>query len=186
MTTPETDPLDAPTAALAAAVLEISRHVDGQPLTVPRLYALARSAELMSASPSLAALLGVEGEGAEALDELHLDPDRSRRRLLGGRRHGRRGRSVGRPRCRSCSGPISPPGLLIACELAPSAWSSWRTEDTEADLSTGRALRVVVAALADGTTWSAVHRGDENGYVLGAALLPDISAALLQTLQPEA
>jgi hypothetical protein len=42
---------------------------------------------------------------------------------------------------------------------------------------------VVVAALTDGTTWSAVHRGDEDGYVLGAALLPEISEALVQTLQ---
>ena len=42
---------------------------------------------------------------------------------------------------------------------------------------------MVVAALGDGTTWSAVHRGGEDGYVLGAALLPEISEALVQTLQ---
>ncbi|MGP5707374.1 PPA1309 family protein [Brachybacterium alimentarium] len=183
MTTPETDPLDAPTAALAAAVLEISRHVDGQPLPVPRLYALARSAELMSASPSLAALLGVEGEGAEALDELHLTPID----LDDGSSAAGASDDAVDPLAalQVVQWPDLAAGGAIACEIAPSAWSL-RAEDTEADLSTGRALRVVVAALADGTTWSAVHRGDENGYVLGAALLPDISAALLQTLQPEA
>jgi hypothetical protein len=61
-----------------------------------------------------------------------------------------------------------------------------RTDQDESDdsaLPSGRALRVVVAALTDGTTWSAVHRGDEDGYVLGAALLPEISEALVQTLQ---
>ena len=79
-------------------------------------------------------------------------------------------------------------GGAIACDLAPSTWSV--REDAapagEAGLPAGLRLRVVVAALADGTTWSAVHRGDEDGYVLGAALLPEISEALVQTLQPGA
>lgn len=61
MTTASPDPLDAPTAALAAAVLEVARHVEDGPLPAPRLFALARSAELMAASPSLASLLGAEG-----------------------------------------------------------------------------------------------------------------------------
>src|SRR5699024_3054486 len=63
MTTASPDPLDAPTAALAAAVLEVARHADARPLPAPRLFALARSAELMAASPSLAALLGAAGDG---------------------------------------------------------------------------------------------------------------------------
>src|SRR5699024_1296447 len=50
MTTPAPDPLDAPTAALAAAVLEVARHVEEGPLPSPRLFALARSAELVAAS----------------------------------------------------------------------------------------------------------------------------------------
>jgi hypothetical protein len=47
MTTPAQDPLDAPTAALAAAVLEVARHVEAGPLPAPRLFALARSTELI-------------------------------------------------------------------------------------------------------------------------------------------
>src|SRR5690625_7878044 len=58
MTTPDTDPLDAPTAALAAAILEVSRHVDSESFPAPRWFALARSSELLASQPGLAALLG--------------------------------------------------------------------------------------------------------------------------------
>ena len=186
MTTPAQDPLDAPTAALAAAVLEVARHVETGPLTAPRLFALARSTELIAASPALAALLGAEGEGANAHDDLHLTPIDL---------------DEGEPSASAASGATDPLAALesvqwpdlaaggaIACDLAPSAWSV-RTEESEAGdsaLPSSRALRVVVAALSDGTTWSAVHRGDEDGYVLGAALLPEISDALVQTLQADA
>lgn len=179
MTTPAQDPLDAPTAALAAAVLEVARHVEDGPLVAPRLFALARSTELIAASPALAALLGAEGEGANAHDDLHLTPidlDEA---------------SSPSPAAtdplaalESVQWPDLAAGGAIACDLAPSAWSV-RDGEEHADgaaLPSGRALRVVVAALTDGTTWSAVHRGDEDGYVLGAALLPEISEALVQTL----
>ena len=173
MTTPAPDPLDAPTAALAVAVLEVARHVEGADLTGPRLFALARSADLMEASPSLASLLGVDGDGAGAPDALHLTPidlddgsavDPDPLAAL-----------------ESVQWPDLAAGGAIVCDLAPSAWSV--REGTGArDLPSGGALRVVVAALADGATWSALHRGDEEGYVLGAALLPEITQALVQTL----
>ncbi|WP_422114940.1 PPA1309 family protein [Brachybacterium sp. UNK5269] len=175
MTTPAPDPLDAPTAALAAAVLEVARHVEDAPMPVPRLFALARSAELTAASPAVAALLGSDGEGGQ--DALHLTPidlDDDSPSL------GSAAVSDPLARLESVQWPDLAAGGAIACDLAPSAWAL-RESTAEADLPEGRALRVVVAALSDGTTFSAV-RGDEDGYVLGAALLPDISAALLQTL----
>lgn len=197
MTTASQDPLDAPTAALAAAVLEVARHLEGAPLAAPRLYALARSAELMAASPALAALLGAEGEGANAHDSLHLTPidldedDSADAASAGGNAAARGGDPLAA--LESADWPDLAAGGAIVCDLAPGAWSvrtgaaDGDTEGTPSDtadgaLPSGRPLRVVVAALRDGTTWSAVHRGDEDGYVLGAALLPDISAALLQTL----
>ncbi|APX32316.1 hypothetical protein BH708_05790 [Brachybacterium sp. P6-10-X1] len=185
MTTPETDPLDAPTAALAAAVLEVARHLEGEQLGAPRLFALARSAALMATSPSLAALLGADASGDQEPDALHLTPiDLDDGSGVGGSADG------GDPLAalQSVQWPDLATGGAIACDLAPSSWSV-RAEDEGAappeaqGLPEGRPLRVVVAALADGTTWSAVHRGAGHGYVLGAALLPDISAALLQTLQ---
>jgi len=174
MTTPAPDPLDAPTAALAAAVLEVARHVEDGPLAAPRLFALARSAELMAASPSLAALLGAEGDGASAPDDLHLTPIDLE--------DGSATASDPLTALESAQWPELAAGGAIACDLAASAWSV-RDGESGGQLPADRPLRVVVGALSDGATWSAVHRGDEDGYVLGAALLPDISRALVQTLQ---
>ncbi|MEJ6541978.1 PPA1309 family protein [Brachybacterium paraconglomeratum] len=181
MTTPAQDPLDAPTAALAAAVLEVARHVEDGPLPAPRLFALARSAELIAASPALAALLGAEGEGAH--DDLHLTPiDLDEGAAPSGPSGGQEDPLAA---LEKVQWPDMAAGAAIACDLAPAAWSVRDGEQSAggAALPSGRVLRVVVAALGDGTTWSAVHRGDEDGYVLGAALLPEISEALVQTLQ---
>ncbi|MGP5054456.1 PPA1309 family protein [Brachybacterium paraconglomeratum] len=181
MTTPAQDPLDAPTAALAAAVLEVARHVEDGPLPAPRLFALARSAELIAASPALASLLGAEGEGAH--DDLHLTPiDLDEGAAPSGPSDGQVDPLVA---LEKVQWPDLAAGGAIACDLAPSAWSVRDEEQSAGDaaLPSGRALRVVVAALGEGTTWSAVHRGGEDGYVLGAALLPEISEALVQTLQ---
>lgn len=174
MTTASPDPLDAPTAALAAAVLEVARHVEDGPLPVPRLFALARSAELMAASPSLAALLGAEGEGAETPDDLHLTPID----LDDGTSTAADPLTV----LESAQWPDLAAGGAIACDLAPAAWTV-RDDEADGRLPSDRPLRVVVAALENGTTWSAVHHGGEDGYVLGTALLPEISHALVQTLQ---
>ncbi|AXK45425.1 PPA1309 family protein [Brachybacterium saurashtrense] len=173
MTTPAPDPLDAPTAALAAAVLEVARHVEGSPVPAPRLFALARSAELLDASPSLAALLGAEESGAQ--DPLHLTPIDLE--------DGTGPAADPLAALETVQWPDLAAGGALACDLPATAWSV-RTETGAGALPEGRSLRVVVAALADGTTWSAVHRGGEDGYVLGAALLPDISSALLETLRP--
>ncbi|WP_114855370.1 PPA1309 family protein [Brachybacterium sp. YJGR34] len=180
MTTPAPDPLDAPTAALAAAVLEVARHLEDTPLAAPQLFALARSAELLAASPALAAMLGAETEGAATGDDLHLTPID-----LGEASESGADVAVDDPlvALETVQWPDLAAGGAVACDLPASAWSV-RDDDPAAGLPTGQPLRVVVAALADGTTWSAVHRGGEDGYVLGAALLPDISAALVETLQP--
>ncbi|MEE1617052.1 PPA1309 family protein [Brachybacterium sp. J153] len=170
MTIPAQDPLDAPTAALAASVLEIARHVGEGDLPAPRLFALARSAELMAASPSLAALLGIGQETAP--DPLHLTPidlddgtaDQPTDPLAA---------------LEQVQWPDLAAGGALAGDLAPSAVELRGSEATDAR-PLGK-LRVVVAALADGTTWSAVDRGDGRGYALGAALLPDITTALQQT-----
>ncbi|MGO1285675.1 MAG: PPA1309 family protein [Brachybacterium sp.] len=174
MTTPATDPLDAPTAALAAAVLEVARHVEGTALPSPRLFALARSGELMKASPSLAALLGADGDGTGTPDDLHLTPIDLE--------DGSPISSDPLAALESVQWPDLAAGGAIICDLAPSAWSV-REGEAEGELPSGRSLRVVVAALGDGTTWSALDRGDEKGYVLGAALLPEITRALVQTLR---
>lgn len=186
MTTSADDPLDAPTAALAAAVLEVARHVGGQPLAAPRLFALARSAELLASSPGIAALLGIGEQGTDAPDALHLTPIDLEIDAPAG--------ADPLAVLESADWPDLTAGGAITCDLAPQSWNVASTSPTDAGRrapsssdaplgSSDAPLRVVVAALADGTTWSALHRGDEDGYVLGAALLPEITSALLHTLR---
>ena len=178
MTTPATDPLDAPTAALAAAVLEVARHLEGEQLPAPRLFALARSAELLASSPALASLLGVEADGDSAPDELQLTPiDLDEGDPADESTAERDPLAV----LESAHWPDLAAGGAIVCDLAPAAWSL-RDGAEDAHLPEDGSLRVVVAGLSDGTTWSALQRGSENGYVLGPALLPEISEALVQTL----
>lgn len=166
------DPLDAPTAALAAAVLEVARHVEDGPLGRPRWFALAREAELVAGSPALASLLG---SGPDR-DDLSLTPVEL-------------DESTGAP---GPDGPADPlealagiawpelaTGGALAADLAPRAWE---LRDGVADGAPEGTLRVVVAALADGTTWCAVRRPGEDGYVLGAGLVPSLTAALQETV----
>jgi hypothetical protein len=184
MTTSAEDPLDAPTAALAAAVLEIARHVS-EDLAGTRLFALARSAELLATAPGLAAVLLGEDARTAAPDELHLTPVEWDLPPEAG---------TGAPSTmwddplsvlEYVQWPDAPlaAGAGVACRLAASSWEVREGVGAQ-EMPLGEELLVVVAALADGTTWSAVQRGDEGGYVLGAALVPGLAAALQQTLEP--
>lgn len=185
MTTADPDPLDAPTAALAAAVLEVARHVEGGRMPAPRLFALARSTELLAVSPALASLLGGDQDETPAPDELDLTP------IDLGAEEAEADASDASPiadpltALRDVQWPDLAAGGALACDLAPDAWAV-RDGRTRSDLPPDGALRVVVAALSDGTTWSALRRDDQEGYVLGAALVPDLADALVQTLQSPA
>lgn len=186
MTNSSTDPLDAPTAALAAAVLEIARHVEGSPLTTPRWFALANSAQLMADQPALAALLGEESAAMMAGDELQ---------LISIELDDATSASSSDPlqALAEVAWPDMASGGVLACDLAPEQWvvreqgdvdeTAPTTDSTPTNESTGT-LRVVVGALEDGTTWSALQRTGDKQYTLGAALLPDLTAALLESLQP--
>lgn len=183
MTTADSDPLDAPTAALAAAVLEIVRHVGQDPLPQPRVFALARTSALLGDSPALASLLGIEDASSDDQDALHLTPVD----LEVGE-----SRTV-RSRVRDAGDPLSTleqvrwpdlaAGGAITADLPPESWAL-RESDDEAVQPQHDAVRIVAAALTDGATWSAVHRGQQR-LALGANLLPDITSALLETLTLE-
>lgn len=181
MTTP--DPLDAPTAALAAAVLEVARHVAEEPLPAPRWFALARVSELLAASPSLASLLGVEeaAAGESAADEHALTPVDLDDAAAAGPGTAPTDPLEG---LASIAWPDLAVGGALACDLAASAWTV-RAEEGQETLPAGSTLRIVVAALEDGTTWSAVRRPGGDGFVLGEALVPELSSALLQSLRED-
>src|SRR5699024_5547328 len=118
-------------------------------------------------------------------------PRRRPPRPLPGRAAAGRRRLAGAPARRPGSfGPRPPPAAAAAPRAGPDPRPRGRAAPAPCGASAhgpppvGAAarLRVVGAALADGTAWSAVQRGAEDGCVLGAALLPEISSALIQTL----
>lgn len=190
---PGDDPLEPQVAALAAAVLEIARHVDDEALPAPRWFALARSAELMARQPSIAALLGDEAAAALAADDAHLTPIEldelppARDPLAS---------------LAALSWPDVAFGGAVALELPA---DSWRSRLDEADASAqraaraldGGALRVVVAATQEGTTYSALRRDgrtpagagtavegeDAERFLLGPALLPELAEALVESFR---
>lgn len=175
------DPLDAPTAALAAAVLEIARHVEGEQLASPRWFALVNAAQLLAQQPALAAVLGEESAAVMAGDDLQ---------LMSIELDEIAGQSSMDPlhALEQVQWPDVATGAVLAGDLSSDQWALRTSEDdpspsapTVAD-GTGT-LRIVVGALEDGTTWSALRRAGEQQYTLGAALLPALTDALLESLQ---
>ena len=145
---PAADPLDPPTAALGAAVVELARHVQEDDLAPVRWFALMRSALLLAQSPSMAQLLGEDLSRSVADDPLHLtsveiesasasgDPLRSLEQL---------------------SWPSGIAGLAAAFRLGPQQWAQ-RTAEDGAGSSPGPAagasdLQAIVAVLEDGTSF---------------------------------
>lgn len=162
--------LDPASAALAAAVLEVGRHVGNAPLPGARWFALMRTAELLADQPGLAAVLGDDIALSLAQDELHLtaveldqtveeaDPLRSLEHL---------------------EWPRDVTTLAVAFELTAARWKAGPGTTTP---SAGTDLRGIVAAQSDGVTFTAVQRDRAEDVALGRALIPDVSDALLDAL----
>ncbi|PWH04950.1 hypothetical protein DEO23_15565 [Brachybacterium endophyticum] len=178
------DDLDPAQAALAAALLEVLRHVeeDAEELTQVRWFALLRSAQLLAEQPSLAAVLGDDVALSLAQDSQHLtsveleappataDPLES---------------------LSSLEWPEGIAGLAGCFDLSP-AQREERSPLTGADGSApasastdGQRMRAAVAALEDGTVFCAVRRGDEEQVALGVRLLPDVTEAIRQAVTEE-
>ncbi|MFC0673454.1 PPA1309 family protein [Brachybacterium hainanense] len=181
--TPEGDPLDPESAALAAALLEIGRHVDGETLRAPRWFALARSAALLAQQPGIAALLGVEATDVLGADAAHLTPIELEELP-----------AMHDPleSLAAVSWPDIAVGGALALDLPAASWRS-RIDDSDAqarrtaEALDGGTLRVLVAATQDGVTYSALRRaGDRPSgparYVMGPALLPELTQALAESL----
>lgn len=173
------DPLDPPTAALAAAVLEVARHVEDADLRSPRWFALARSAELVGQQPGIAALLGEDSALAIAEDSDHLT-------------------TIELEDVPSATDPFDAlmtlewPGIsfggALALELDGDSWSSSVDDPAVAGRASARqlgsgALRVVIAATSAGTTYSALRAPGSSRFVLGPALIPRLSEALAESFR---
>jgi hypothetical protein len=183
------DDLDPGQAALAAALLEILRHVEEPGLSDVRWFALLRSAQLLAEQPGLAALLGDDVALSLAQDSRHLT-------------------SVELDEAPAVADPLEslaalewPEGIagLAACfdlgpeqlDLRTPGAATRRGADGPAgasgpdDAGQQSPMRAAVAALDDGTVFCALRREGEQQLALGAELLPDITAAISQAVTGE-
>lgn len=160
--------LDAPDAALAAAVLDVVRHLDADPLHQARYFALVPSGALLEQQPSFAMLLDdVTLEAARAdplhltpveLDDVPADPDPG-------------------VALSEIAWPDIAAGGAVAIELTAVTWAEESARAVAERLGTG-APRAVVAATADGRTWCAVRGAGRSDLVLGPRVVPELVDAL--------
>lgn len=172
------DGLDAPTAALAAAVLEVSRHVQAAPLPSPRWFALVDTGDLIRTQPSFGALLDDATRDAAETDPFHLtsieiddapsvpDPLRALAEI---------------------AWPDLAIGGVVACDLAAVHLTEGSSPQARERLGDGT-VRAVVAARTGGrtATWCAVRGSGRRDYALGPRLVPDLADALVESLGEDA
>lgn len=183
--TENADPLSPETAALAAAVLEISRFVGDAAVPAPRWYALLRSAELLAQSPALASLLGDEAAAAMADDPLHLtsveleaNPETSPPGANHDADRGADDASVDpHEATASVLWPAEAVGGAVACELPAGSWTAPGAANSTG-LDPHAPLRATVGVLVDGTRWTVLRTPGAEDAVMGEALLPELTEAL--------
>src|SRR5699024_7362620 len=135
--------------------------------------------------PGLAALLGDDTARLVAADELHLTPiEMDTAEDVPAPTGTDPGSMDPLAVLEYMAWPDFAAGGALACDLSPGA-SQRREGGCAWDLPAGGTLGVVVGALAHGTSCSAVRRPAAEGYARGAALVPDLTPALTQTLQPQ-
>lgn len=203
--------LDSATAGLAAAVLEIARHVEDSPVgsassatTQPRFFALVSTAQMLEAQPALASVLGEDAAMMLASDPQHLtsvelEPESTAA-------SGASAPTDPLQALEQVAWPQPSSGGAMVCDLAADHWSiaadnaasatssTAATPGTSTDvdalrsrLGTGR-LRVIIASLADGTTWTALQPQshadglDPGEQFMGPALMPELTAALADSV----
>ncbi|GAB2546153.1 PPA1309 family protein [Brachybacterium huguangmaarense] len=177
--------LDAPTAGLAAAVLEVARHVGDEPLPAPRWFALAPTAALIAAQPAFASLLDpaeVESarENPSHLTPIEIDAE-APTRTLGTTGGAHDPLAV----LEHVAWPDIAAGAALVCDLAavaPAAGSEHRAADRLGD----GPVRAVVASRTDGTTWSALRGRGRRDWALGPRLVPDLADALAASIGQDA
>lgn len=203
--------LDSATAGLAAAVLEIARHVEDSPAesaasvsAPPRFFALVNTAQMLEAQPALASVLGEDAAMMLASDPHHLtsvelEPESTAA-------SGASAPTDPLQALEQVAWPQPSSGGAMVCDLAADHWSiaadnaapatssTAATPGTSTDvdalrsrLGTGR-LRVIIASLADGTAWTALQPqshtdGPGQGeQFMGPALMPELTAALADSV----
>lgn len=168
------DALDAPTAALAAAVLEVARHVGDAPLAAPRWFALVDTGALIRSQPSFGALLDDASREAAEADPHHLTPiEIDDVPAVHDPLHA----------LAEVVWPDIAVGGVVACDLDAVRVTEGSSEQARERLGDG-AVRAVVAARTgrDAGTWCAVRGRGRRDYALGTHLVPDLADALAESL----
>lgn len=160
--------LDAPAAALAAAVLDVVRHLDGDPLHSARFFALVQSGALLEQLPSFALSLDDATLASARADTLHLTPVE----LDDVPEDADPGAGLA-----EIAWPDVATGGAIAVELTAVTWAEESAQAVADRLGSG-APRAVVAAMADGRTWCAVRGAGRTDLVLGPRVVPELVDAL--------
>lgn len=139
----DADALDPATAALAAAVLEIDRHLkDAPPSSAPRWFTLARTSRMLAQHPGTASLLGLAAESSGCVDRLHLTSVEMDHRAP----------SADLPSgLAALSWPDFADGGAVVLDLAPEQWRALGSHDAPTQAG-HQGVRVIVAADGDGPT----------------------------------
>lgn len=169
---PVDDVLDPRTAALAAAVLEVGRHVGEAPLRSPHWFALVATGELLASQPAFALLLDDAAREAAASDPHHLTPIEL---------DDVPGAADPLSALERLEAPDIADGLALACDLDAVRAAEGSAARTRERLGTGP-VRAVIAALSDGTTWCSVRGAGRREQALGRRLVPDLVDALAQAV----
>lgn len=170
---PGDDPLDEAQSALAAAVLEILRYVQDEPLPLPRCFALVATGRMLTEQPAFSQLL----------DESTIEAARSDARHVTAIEIQAAEEKDPIDALSSLGWPADIAGAAIVADLAGDTWMSGPSAPGAAEKIGDGALRTVTAVLTDGTTWSAVRGDDRDDVLMGPSLLPDITDALGTSLE---
>lgn len=174
-----TDPSQATNEALAAALVEVERHVGASGWDQPsRLFALVRTQNLVDAEPHLASQLTVTAP--DALSSIEQE-----------------GFHAGEDLVRTLAGIVWPPtvdGCALACERAflPAGQESDIPADPAAAMDyvshhpARLDIRIVAGVLRTGERFSVGRLASNPDDLLGAAdLTPQLTDALAATLLPD-
>lgn len=170
---PAPEGLDDRTAGLAAAVLEISRHVDADDLAGPRLFALVGTAQMLRDQPSFGALLDEVTLEAAREDPQHLTPIEMEAPAS----------ADPLDLLAEAAWPDVAAGGAIVCELGEVAIDNG-PQDAARRLGSG-SVRAVVAARTDASTWCALRGSDRSDLLMGPRLVPGLADAMVLSLGGE-
>ena len=170
---PVDDVLDPPTAALAAAVLEVGRHVGEAPLRSPRWFALVATGELLASQPSFALLLDDASREAAESDPHHLTPIELDEVP---------GTADPLTALEHLEVPDIAAGIALACDLDAIQAAEGSAARARERLGPGP-VRAVVAVRSDGSSWCSVRGAGRREQALGRRLVPALVDALAPVVE---